>query len=139
MLRTSHTDAAVKGKGKTMSERTMAGAPAIHNVHGKIASLQRRQAFLARRLNERGGSPNALDRDGEEEKALREGALPALLHYWREVEGEATATALLSGLVDAIRGKQEARGTEQHREADAALEEATRHAFPFVDNLPERG
>lgn len=122
-------------------------APRIEKLHAKMGCLERRQSFLERSLQKHDALPdshpdklrneNRASHDREEEAALRGAALPALRHFWRELQGEASAIVLLSALVEeygSLRNKGIAELLPQPgREAFLDMEAVVHRARKFLE------
>lgn len=118
--------------------------PVIHDLQWKLGTLQRRRGRLKEQIDAFDALPadsamrerraNAHEYDRKEYVAL-EAALVALEYHRRTIDDEVQGAALLGALVDAVRSQTAARTAEERAMAAAEIEEAMRHAAPYVDNL----
>lgn len=112
------------------------GGPVIENLNSKLATLERRADYLARRAksDDPGRKSTTREYDAQEAGALR-AAITALTYHRASLGDEDTATVVLAEIVDAIEERETATTREERDQAQARLDDVRRRARIFVDNL----
>lgn len=112
------------------------GGPVIENLNAKIATLERRADYLARRARSEDPSRKSTTKeyDAQEAAALR-AAISALTYHRASLGDEDTATLVLAELVDAIEERETATTREERDQAQGRLDDVRRRARVFVDDL----
>lgn len=114
------------------TQRRVAG-PVIENVNAKLATLERRSEYLARRAKDDDRKQSTREYDAQEASALK-AACAALRYHRAQVQGEETAIPILAELRDAIEEAKVALPFEAATHVRVA--EALARAAAFLDALP---